>query len=189
MMASSANRAFRSQQTAAGSAWGWTMAYGALFVVAGLLALLAPGFTTVALAVLLGWVLLITGIAGIVMGFRSHNARRRNVDFLYGAASLIVALFILFDPVVGAASLTLAFAAWLAFRGVAELAAVRATGPGPSRGTLILIGVVDLVLAFLLAVNFPFPAVSVLGVFVGASLLLAGAVTMLAADQLRRLAA
>lgn len=188
-MASSADQVHKAKTSMLHSPWGWTMAYGALFVIAGLLALLAPGFTTVALAVLLGWVLLITGIAGIVMGVRAHDVHRRTVDLLYGAVSLVVALFILFDPIAGAASLTLAFAAWLAFRGVVELAAVRRAPPGPSRGTLILIGAVDLLLALLLFLNFPFPAVSVLGVFVGASLLLGGVVTMLAAEQLRRLAA
>jgi uncharacterized membrane protein HdeD (DUF308 family) len=41
------------------------------------------------------------------------------------------------------------------------------------------------VLALLLIVSWPFPAVQMLGVFVGLSLLLGGAVTMLAAWQLR----
>jgi uncharacterized membrane protein HdeD (DUF308 family) len=170
-----------------GNTWGWTMGCGIVLALAGILSLAAPGFTTVAITVLLGWVLLFTGIAGMVMGLRSHSMHRRWTDILYGAASLLIALFILFDPVAGAASLTLAFGVWLAFRGVVELAGASRAAAGHLRNTLILVGVIDVVLALLLFFNFPFPAVQALGAFVGISLLLGGIVTMLAAYQLRRI--
>lgn len=165
--------------------WEWTMGVGVVLLLAGVLSLAAPGFTTVAITVLLAWVLVFVGIAGIVAGIRSRSVHRRWTDILYGAASLLVGLFILLDPVAGAASLTLVFAVWLAFRGTIELGGARRVGPGPLRGTLIAIGVVDWMLAVMLFLAFPFPAVQMLGVFVGISLLLGGAVTMLAAWQLR----
>jgi uncharacterized membrane protein HdeD (DUF308 family) len=165
--------------------WEWTMAAGVVLLLAGILSLAAPGLTTVAITVLLAWVLVFVGIAGIVIGIRSRSVHRRWTDILYGVASLLVGLFILLDPVAGAASLTLVFAVWLAFRGTIELGGGRRVGPGRLRGMLIAIGVVDWLLALMLFLAFPFPAVQMLGVFVGISLLLGGAVTMLAAWQLR----
>jgi len=166
--------------------WRWIMACGALLVVAGLLVLAAPGFTTVGMAVLLGWVLLIAGVAGIVMGIRSHSLHRRWADMLHGGASALIGLLLLVFPVAGAATLALAVALWLAFRGAVEIGGSRAAGPGPVRGTLLLVGAMDWLLAFLLIANFPFPAVQMLGIFVGLSLLLGGAATLLAAWQLHR---
>lgn len=165
--------------------WTWTMACGVLLLVAGILCLAAPGFTTAAIAVLLGWILLFTGIAGVVMGLRSHGAHKRWTEILYGLGSILVGLLVIVDPVAGAASLALIFAIWLFWRGMVEFGAARVAGSGPTRGMLLLIGVVDWVLALLLVLSWPFPAVQMLGVFVGLSLLLGGAVTMLAAWQLR----
>jgi uncharacterized membrane protein HdeD (DUF308 family) len=165
--------------------WEWTMTAGVVLALAGVLSIAAPGFTTVAITVLLAWVLIFVGIAGIVIGVRSRSVHRRWTDILYGAASLLVGLFILVDPVAGAASLTLVFAVWLAFRGSIELGGARRVGPGRLRGMLIVTGLVDWVLAIMLFLAFPFPAVQMLGVFVGVSLLLGGAVTILAAWHLR----
>jgi uncharacterized membrane protein HdeD (DUF308 family) len=165
--------------------WEWTMGAGVVLLLAGILSLAVPGFTTVAITVLLAWVLVFVGIAGVVIGIRSRSVHRRWTDILYGAASLLVGLFILFDPVAGAASLTLVFAVWLAFRGTIELGGARRARPGRLRGILIATGLVDWLLAIMLFLAFPFPAVQMLGMFVGVSLLLGGAVTMLAAWQLR----
>jgi uncharacterized membrane protein HdeD (DUF308 family) len=161
------------------------MACGVLLLIAGILCLAAPGFTTAAVAVLLGWILLFTGVAGVVMGLRSHGIHKRWTEILYGAGSILVGLLVIVDPVVGAASLAMIVAIWLFWRGMIEFGASRVAGPGPTRGMLLLLGVVDWLLALLLVLNWPFPAVQMLGVFVGLSLLLGGAVTMLAAWQLR----
>lgn len=165
--------------------WTWTMACGVLLVLAGLFCLAAPGFTTAAIAVLLGWILLFTGVASVVIGLRSHGTHKRWSEILYGAGSILVGLLVIIDPVAGAASLALLFAIWLAYRGAVSLGAARVAGPGPARGMLLLVGVVDWALALMLVLSWPFPAVQMLGVFVGLSLLLGGAVTMLAAWQLR----
>ncbi|HEY0315734.1 MAG TPA: DUF308 domain-containing protein [Sphingomonas sp.] len=165
--------------------WTWTMACGVLLLVAGIVCLAAPGFTTAAIAVLIGWILLFTGIASVVMGFRSHGSHKRWSEISYGLGSVLVGLLVIIDPVAGAASLALLIAIWLVWRGMVSFGAARVAGPGPARGGLLAIGAVDWLLALLLLLSWPFPAVQMLGVFVGLSLVLSGAVTMLAAWQLR----
>lgn len=165
--------------------WTWTMACGVILLLAGILCLAAPGFTTAAIAVLIGWILLFTGIASVVLGFRSHGSHKRWSEILYGLASVLVGLLVIVDPAAGAATLALFIAIWLFWRGMVSFGAGRVAGPGPVRGMLIGIGAVDWLLALLLLVSWPFPAVQMLGVFVGLSLVLGGAVTMLAAWQLR----
>jgi uncharacterized membrane protein HdeD (DUF308 family) len=168
--------------------WSWTMACGVVLLLAGIFCLAAPGFTVAAIAVLIGWVLLFSGVAGVVMGLRSHGAHRRWSDILYGLASILVGLLVVIEPAAGAASLTLAFAVWLAFRGAVDFGAARLAGPGRLRGLLLLLGVINWALAAMLVLSFPFPAVQMLGVFVGLSLVLGGAATIFAAWQLRPVA-
>ena len=165
--------------------WTWTMVCGVILLLAGIFCLAAPGFTTAAIAVLIGWVLLFTGIASVVLGVRSHGSHKRWSEVLYGLASVLVGLLVIVDPAAGAATLALFIAIWLAWRGMVSFGAGRIAGPGPTRGVLLGIGLVDWLLALLLLLSWPFPAVQMLGVFVGLSLTLGGAVTMLAAWQLR----
>lgn len=170
------------------AAWGWTLASGIVLVLAGVLALIAPTATTVYLAIFLAWVLVIAGAAGIVMGLRTRDPQRRWFDLLYGAASLVLGIVLLARPLAGALSLTLAFVLWLAVRGLIELiGAGRAQNRGLRTG-LVVAGLVNLLLAALLFFNFPYPAVQVIGLFVGISFLFAGMLTLAAAFQLRRLA-
>lgn len=166
--------------------WGWTLACGILLVVAGVLALGAPLATTLALTGILGWVLVIAGIGGIVMGLRTRIAHRRTIDLLYGGVSLIVGIILLDNLLAGALSLTLAFAFFLAFRGAVELGG-GSRSHGHARTALIVAGAVNLMLAFLLVMSWP-ASVQVIGMFVGISFLIGGIVTIIAATQLRRLA-
>ncbi|HET8612364.1 MAG TPA: DUF308 domain-containing protein [Sphingomonas sp.] len=169
------------------NAWGWVLAAGIVLLIGGVCAILAPGFTTVALSVLIGWILLFCGIAGIVMGIRAHSVHRRWMDLLYGVVSLLFGLFILFFPLAGAAGLSLAFVFWLALRAGIELGGAIRAGRGRMRGSLILLGVVDALLAILLLFWFPFGTIAVIGLFVGISLLLGGIMTIVAAFGLRRM--
>jgi uncharacterized membrane protein HdeD (DUF308 family) len=167
------------------NSWGWIMASGVLMLVGGIFCLGAPTATVAAMAVVIGWILLFVGIGGIVLGFRRRTGKLGSHDLLYGIVWALLGLFILIDPLAGAASLTLAFAIWLLFRGALDFAEARRTTPSPRRGFLLFIGAVDWVLALILLVNFPLTAVAVLGSVVGLALLIGGAATMLAAWQLR----
>ncbi len=167
--------------------WGWTLASGIVLVLAGLFSLAAPLATTVAVAIVLGWLLLIAGIAGIVTGIRTRSRHRRSIDLLYGIASLVIGIVLLDQPLIGAIGITYALAIWLAVRGVAELLAAARTHPGRVRTLLGLAGAINLLFAVLLVV-FPLIGAQLVGLVVAISFLVGGVVTILAALQLRRLA-
>jgi uncharacterized membrane protein HdeD (DUF308 family) len=175
--------------TVAGSpeGWGWTLASGIVLVLAGLLSLAAPLATVAYIAIFLGWVLLIAGIAGIVMGIRTRSRHQRSIDLLYGIASALIGIVLLDRPLIGAIGIVYALAIWLAVRGVVELVAASRTAPGRVRSLLILAGVLNLLFAILLIV-FPLIGAQLFGLLVAISFLVGGIVTIIAALQLRRLA-
>jgi uncharacterized membrane protein HdeD (DUF308 family) len=174
--------------TAPPSAWGWVLASGGVMLVAGIVALAAPIGTSLVFTIALGWILVIAGVAGMVAGLRARSAHRRSLDLVYGAASLAIGLLALLEPASATAALTLGFALWLAVRGIAELVGATRVRAGRIRVLLVVAGLVNLLLAAALLASWPFPAIEVIGLFVGISLLVAGAVTVATAMQLRRLA-
>jgi len=60
-------------QKSLGMPWGWTVAFGALSVVAGLFALLAPPVTLAAIMGLIAGFALVSGVAFVVGAFKLRS--------------------------------------------------------------------------------------------------------------------
>ena len=166
--------------------WGWVLAIGIVMLIAGVAALFLPGLATLSASLALGWILLLYGIAGIVMGVKARHGRGHGIDLLYGILSLVAGLVLLFFPLSGVLSFTLAVAAWLLARGVIELiTGFRYAG---ERALMLIMGVLDLILGVILVLGWPFPAVQLVGIFIGISFIMGGVATIVAAFGLKRLA-
>jgi uncharacterized membrane protein HdeD (DUF308 family) len=57
------------------SAWGWTLAFGLIVGVAGIIALLSPGMTVAAIVTLIAIVAILSGIVQLVGAYRLSSAR------------------------------------------------------------------------------------------------------------------
>ena len=153
--------------------WAWKVlvARGAAALVIGLLVLVWPGETVVAFVIVWGVWALIDGIGSIVQGFGSDPSGPRWAHLLMGAASLVVAVFAIFSPVVTATTLTWILGIWLVARGLLEFVGALVGRAGRSRTLMVAGGVVDVVLGVLFIAN---PGKSAVGI---AAIL--GLVTML----------
>lgn len=165
--------------------WGWLLLLGIVTIVAGVLLMAAPGLTTIAVTIFIGWVLVLLGIGGIVVGLKSVRPSRRWGDTALGLLTLLVGLYSLIFPVSGALSLTIVVTAWFLARGIMELAAAIAGKGGRLRGYLLFSALLDIVLGVLLFVNLPFPAMQFIGLAVGISLVVSGVLTVLGAIGVR----
>ena len=61
--------------------WGWLLALGILMIILGLMAIAAPVYATFAVQALLGWILIIGGIAQGVHAFMAKGSG----GFLFGS--------------------------------------------------------------------------------------------------------
>jgi uncharacterized membrane protein HdeD (DUF308 family) len=167
--------------------WGWLMAYGVLSIVLGLAAFLEPFVATVAATVVVGVFFLIAGGASIAAGAMGGAREGRAYAILFGLVSLFIGAVMLFDPVSGALSLTLAVAIWLAVRGVMEfLWGVRFAR---HRGWMIALGVVNVLLALVILATISWTALTLPGYILGISFLFAGLVEVTRASNHRKGAA
>ena len=106
------------------STTGWKIAHGllgALFVLAGVVAFFRPDDTFVALAALVGWVLLFKGILDVVVALVNRHAELWWLTLLVGIAQILLAFWAV-GYFAGSAVLLIVWVAALALaRGITEI--------------------------------------------------------------------
>jgi uncharacterized membrane protein HdeD (DUF308 family) len=155
---------------------GWLTAEAILLIVLGIAALVLPPLAGVTATLLVGWILIVSGVIGIASGFGAASHAHRGLSLLSGAIALVVGVLILVRPVAGALGLTLLLAAYLVLDGLTLIGLALTHRPrAPTRwGWLLVSGIADLILAGFLTFLTPAGATFIIGVVVGIDLILAG---------------
>ncbi len=120
----------------------------------------------------LGISLLMAGVVSLAAGFRAPGHHGRGYSLFFGALSLAAGLLVLLFPAGGALSITVVVAAWLAIRGVSELALGFRQRFG--RAWMLVLGAVNLALAIYVWALLPLSALALPGYVLGISFLLGG---------------
>lgn len=161
---------------------------GAIMTVLGVLAVIWPEVSTVAVDLYVGWLFLISGLVGIFGIFFAPTVSAFLWSLLTSALSLLVGVLLLWHPVEGAASLTLVLVAFFVVEGIFHIAlslSYRDAFP-ESWGWMLFSGVTDLLLVAIVMMGWPTSAAWVLGLIVGANLVTSGVATLVAAFAARR---
>ena len=165
------------------SYWQLFLTQGVIMVILGILAVVWPQISTVAVDVYVGWLFLLSGIVGIFTMFLARDVQAFLWMLLTAALSLFVGIVLLWHPVEGAVSLTLVLIALFIVEGAFQIVAslsYRAVFP-ESWGWMLASGIADLILAALIIKGWPSTATWALGLIVGINLITSGAaITMVA---------
>jgi len=159
----------------------WLTIEGVALVVLGVLALIAPLAAGVAAAVMIGWILILSGIIGLISAFSGRLHAHREWGVLSAAIALIIGLLILINPIVAAVGVTILLGAYLFVDGVALLGlAFDQRKRAANRWVwLAASGVLDLILAVVLLTLNPAGATFLIGLIIGLDLIAAGAALLL----------
>lgn len=167
---------------------GLFMAQGAIMTILGVLAVVWPQLSSLAVDIYLGWAFLLSGAFALLTMFMTRGSFLW--PLLTGALSLLVGVLLLWHPVQGVVTLTLVLVAFFIAEGVVQAAAaiaVRQAFP-QSWAWMLLSGVADLVLAYLIIQGWPGSAAWALGLIVGVNLMTSGIAMFVVAASVRRLA-
>jgi uncharacterized membrane protein HdeD (DUF308 family) len=147
---------------------------GLVLVLLGIAAIAFPEFSTFAATLLVGWVLLISGIAIFVSSFWLHGTGPFFAANLFGLLSAAGGVFLLFNPLAGAVTLTLIVGIMFMFQGAAEL--FFALEARPSRGWvgMLLSGLASIILAIIIVSGWPGISLIVLGILLGINFITTG---------------
>jgi uncharacterized membrane protein HdeD (DUF308 family) len=155
------------------SEWCWLLLYGVLLTVCGLVAIVLPAVTSVAVMLVLGILLMVAGIVTIVTSFWAGKWSGALVQMLVGVLYLVVGMMIRELPVASAMTMTAFVAAFFivvgGFRALAALV-VRF----PYWGWSLLNGLVTFLLGVIICRHFPQESLAILGLLIGIEMIFNG---------------
>jgi uncharacterized membrane protein HdeD (DUF308 family) len=156
--------------------WGLFLVEGIVLIVLGSLAVLVPAVASLAATVLFGWILLLSGVVGLISTLRARHAPGFGWSLLSAILGIVAGLILLAMPVQGVLSLTAVLIAFLIVEGVATiLFALEHRKSSSGRWSWMLAsGIVDLVLGGILLAGLPGTAVWALGLLVGINMIFGG---------------
>ena len=167
--------------------WVLFLCEGIALVILGLLALLAPVVASVAATVFFGWILLLSGVVGLIATLRARHAPGFVWSLLSAVVGIVAGVLLLGWPLQGTLSLTAVLIAFLLLEGgVSIMYALEHRSALSNRwGWMLASGVVDVILGLLLFIGLPGTALWALGLLVGINMLFGGWALILMALQAR----
>jgi uncharacterized membrane protein HdeD (DUF308 family) len=161
---------------------------GIFLIVAGFLSLVSPLAAGLSVTVVVGAMMLASGVAQTVLAFRTGAVGETIALILIGLLSVFAGGYMLFQPGAGLAALTLMLAGYFAAQGILEIIAAFGARPSAGWGWLLFGGAVSLVLGVMIWSQFPVSGVWAVGTLVGARLLVSGFALMNIGSAAKRLA-
>jgi uncharacterized membrane protein HdeD (DUF308 family) len=170
--------------------WRAFLIEGIVLLILGIFAILIPNVATLAVEVFIGWVLLISGVVGLISTFRMRGAPGFGWSLLSAVVGIAAGFVLLAWPLSGVLSLTLILTAFLTIEGVASimLALSHRHGFSARWALLVVSGVIDLILAAMIFLNLPSTAAWAIGLLVGINMVFGGSTLISMALQARSLA-
>jgi uncharacterized membrane protein HdeD (DUF308 family) len=168
---------------------GFFLAEGIILIILGLAAILVPLIATLTFTIFFGWLLMISGVVGLISTFKMRPAPGFWWSLVSAILAIVVGGLLIAWPVRGALSLTLVLIAFFLIEGIATIMfAIEYRRSLPARwGWMVASGVVDLILAALIFAQFPSSALWAIGLLLGINMVFGGTTLIVMALDARRL--
>ena len=153
---------------------GWSIFWGILLIVIGILALLMPEIAALATALTLAWLLVFAGIIEIVHAFQTRRRRGFGWKLVAGIVTLVLGLIILLFPVAGIATLALWIGAFLFAGGIIRLILAFRLRPVKGWVWVLIDGILSIIIGGLIAWGWPASSIPFIGLLAGFWLLFSG---------------
>jgi uncharacterized membrane protein HdeD (DUF308 family) len=168
--------------------WRWFLALGIALMILGTIALILIPAARIATVMVLGWLMVFSGIVEAVHGFQVRGWGGMLLHAIAGILGMLIGLLIVTHPVAGALAWTLLFASFFTVIGLFRvIAAIELKFP--NWGWVVFDGLVTLLLGILLWAEWPASGFWFLGLSIGISLLLRGWSHVMLAMAVRRVPA
>jgi len=155
--------------------WGWIVALGIVYIVAGFVALGSIVMATVVSVLVVGIMMIVAGVAEVINAFQIKSWGKFLLWALLGVL-YIVAGFVTWDnPLFAAVLLTLVLGASLVASGIMRIVLAFYMKAEMPWIWVALSGVITLLLGLLILARWPINSIYILGLFLGVDLIMAGA--------------
>jgi len=156
--------------------WKLFLVEGILLVILGCLAIIVPAVASLAVAIVLGWLFLVSGLVGLITTFMMRNLPGFWWSLVSGVLGILAGVVLLAWPVAGVLSLTLVLIVFFVVEGFASIMyALEHRRELSGRWEWMLAsGIIDLILAAIILAGLPGTAAWAIGLIVGINMLFGG---------------
>src|SRR5438270_658478 len=137
--------------------WKLFLVEGVILVILGILAIIIPPLATIGITIFIGWLFLISGVAGLITTFGARHAPGFWWSLLSAVLAIAAGLVLLAWPVSGAVSLTLLLVVFFFIEGIASIMyALEHKAELTGRwGWMMASGIIDLILGVIILLGLP----------------------------------
>jgi uncharacterized membrane protein HdeD (DUF308 family) len=152
----------------------WFMILGVTLIVLGIVAVIFPLATTIAIKVFLGWIILIGGFVTAFHAFSTQKWSAFLYNLLVGLLYVFVGAWLAFLPLSGVITLTVLLAVLFIFQGILQASLAFRLKPHDGWGWILFAGIVAIVAGFMLITGLPSTAAWAIGLLAGLSMISSG---------------
>ncbi len=176
-------------QASISKGWKYFIVVGVIAAVAGLAATNLPEISGLTISTIIGIIFLITGSVQIYHTFSIHSWKEKLWYVISAVLYIIGGLFLIIKPFEGLLTLTTILVAIIIFNGISRMIFGISNRTIPGCGYIIFSGLLSTVMGgyFLFLLDNPEISLSLLGIFVGVSLLIEGISFIFLGFQMKKL--
>ncbi len=167
---------------------GWSIVLSLLMIVAGVLAIIVPPASGIAVTILVGWLLVFRSAAHMVYAWHTRRSGGLLWEILLSIVYLVAGGYLLLHPMAGLVSLTLVLAVYLLLEAILEFILSFQLRPLPGSGWLLFDSIITLILAIMIWRTWPTSTLWVIGTLVGISMIFSGIARLIISLAARRMA-
>ena len=154
--------------------WGWIVALGIVYVIAGFVALGSVLMATVVTVFIVGVMMLISGVAEVINAFQMRTWGKFLLWVLLGILYIMAGFVTFENPLLAAAVLTLFLGATLVVSGIMRIILAFYMKHKTPWLWVVLSGAITLLLGLIILSHWPVSSLYILGLFLGIDLVFAG---------------
>src|SRR5215470_3270914 len=166
----------------------WSIGWGVLLVVLGMLAVGSPFLAAIAVNAVLAWLIVVAGIVHLILAFQAHRAGSLIWRLLVGLAYVFFGVYLIAHPALGVASLTLLLASLFLVEGILNIALFFQVRSIEGSGWLLIDGIITLLLGLMIYMQWPSSSAWAIGTLVGVSMIISGVTRVMLSLTVRKVA-
>jgi len=167
---------------AAGMSIGWAI----VMIVLGVVAMLMPFTTGIAVSVFVGWIIVFGGVAYVAYAFAAQGAGAFLWRLLVGLVYIVGGGYLAFHPGLALESLTLVVAVIFLIEGATEFVLFFQFRALPGSGWLLFDGILTVLLAYLILHPWPSSSTWAIGTLLGINLIVSGFTRLMYSVEARK---
>jgi uncharacterized membrane protein HdeD (DUF308 family) len=167
----------------------WSILWGVLLIICGMLAVGSPFLAAVAVNVVIAWLIVFAGGVHVILAFQAHGAGSVIWKLLVGLAYIGFGVYLILQPGIGVAALTLVLAILFLIEGLLNIVLFFQMRSLGGSSWMLVDGIITLALGLMIYLQWPASSAWAIGTLVGVSMIISGVSRVMLSLAVRKVAA